>query len=148
MLENDITTAIIGAAIDIHRQLGPGLLESVYERVLQFELQERGLRVCRQEGIPLSWKTLTIYEAFRADLIVENAVIVEIKSSENPSKLYAKQLLTYLRLSGKHLGLVLNFGQERLKDGIERVINGRIEVRAANTSNAYSSSDRDGPFNE
>ncbi|MGA2545267.1 MAG: GxxExxY protein [Rectinemataceae bacterium] len=127
MNENEIVTIIIDKSMEIHRQLGPGLLENAYESILSFELLEQGLGISRQETIPIKWKTLTIDEAYRADLIVEDKVIVEIKSVEKLTKANEKQLLTYLRLSGKKLGLLLNFGQPLLKDGIERIINGKLE---------------------
>ena len=129
MTENEIATRVIEISLEIHRQLGPGLFENVYESILYLELMERGLDVKRQVTIPITWKSLTVEEAYRADLIVEGKVIVEIKSIERLAKVHGKQLLTYLRLSGKKLGLLLNFGQPLLKDGIERVINGNLEIQ-------------------
>jgi GxxExxY protein len=130
MNENEIVTIIIDKSMEIHRNLGPGLFENAYESILSFELLDLGLGISRQETIPIKWKTLTIDEAYRADLIVEDKVIVEIKSVEKLTKAHEKQMLTYLRLSGKKLGLLLNFGQPLLKDGIERIINGKIEPTA------------------
>jgi GxxExxY protein len=127
MNENEVATIIIDKSMEIHKQLGPGLFESAYEIILFFELKKHGLRAQRQEPVPIAWKGLIIDDAYRADLIVEDKVIVEIKSVEKLSKIHEKQLLTYLKLSGKNLGLLLNFGQPLLKDGIERIINGEIE---------------------
>ncbi len=124
MTENEISKIIINCSIDIHKELGPGLLESVYEIILAFELENNGLKVDRQKIIPISYKGLNFIEAFRADIIVNNSVIIEIKSVEKLSKAHAKQLLTYLRLTNKKLGLLLNFGEALLKDGIQRVVNG------------------------
>ncbi|MCK4798363.1 MAG: GxxExxY protein, partial [Spirochaetes bacterium] len=123
MTENEISKIIINCSIDIHKELGPGLLESVYEIILAFELENNGLKVDRQKIIPISYKGLNFIEAFRADVIVNNSVIIEIKSVEKLSKAHAKQLLTYLRLTNKKLGLLLNFGEALLKDGIQRVVN-------------------------
>ena len=126
MNENEIATAIIGASLDIHRQVGPGLFENVYESILYIQLKERGLKVKRQEPIPIRWQNLEIDEAYRADLIVEGKVIVEIKSIDRLTKVHEKQMFTYLRLSGLKLGLLLNFGQQLMKEGIRRIIDGHI----------------------
>lgn len=127
MNENDIAKTIVDCCYQIHTELGPGLLETVYEVILFHELQERGLRVTRQVPISLKWKNITFEEAFRADLIVENKVIIELKSVEQTTKVHSKQLLTYLRLSDKRLGLLVNFGETLMKTGIKRVVNGLKE---------------------
>lgn len=124
MTENEIGTIIIEAAIAIHRELGPGLLESVYEIVLAYELEQRGLSVKRQVPIPIHYKQMTFDEAFRADLLVENKVVVELKSIELINQAHKKQLLTYLRLTGCKLGYLLNFGEALMKRGITRTVNG------------------------
>ena len=124
MTENEVSKIIVDCAIEIHKQLGPGLLESVYETVLAYELTERGLYIEKQKAIPITYKGLNFIEAFRADIIVNDSVIIEIKSIEKLSKVHSKQLLTYLRLMKKKLGILLNFGEAVLKDGIHRVVNG------------------------
>jgi GxxExxY protein len=124
MTENEIGTIIVNAAIVVHRQLGPGLLESVYEIVLAYELQQHGLRVNRQMPIPIRYQDMTFDEAFRADLLVAEKVIVELKSVEQVSEAHKKQVQTYLRLSGCKLGFLLNFGEAPMKRGITRVVNG------------------------
>jgi GxxExxY protein len=124
MTENEIGTIIVNAAIVVHRQLGPGLLESVYEIVLAYELQQHGLRVNRQMPIPIRYQDMTFDEAFRADLLVAEKVIVELKSVEQVSEAHKKQVQTYLRLSGCKLGFLLNFGEALMKRGITRVVNG------------------------
>jgi GxxExxY protein len=127
MKTNEITQIILDAAFHVHTELGPGLLESVYEIVLAHELKKRGLRVERQKPIPIRYEELTFEEGFRADLLVEDKVIVELKSVEVLAPVHPKQVLTYLRLSGRKVGLLLNFDTVRLKDGIERIINGNLE---------------------
>jgi GxxExxY protein len=117
---NEITRAIIGAAIDVHRTLGPGLLESAYEACLAFELVERGWRVAQQKGLPVIYRGQQIECGYRIDLMVENAVIVELKSVEKLDRIHEAQLLSYLKLSGCPLGLLINFNVEVLKDGIKR----------------------------
>ena len=124
MTENEVATTIVDACFRIHTSLGPGLLESVYETVLAHELRQRGLHVQRQTPVPVSWCGMQFDEGFRADLIVEDLVIVELKSVEQVAPVHAKQLLTYLRLTGKRLGLLANFGEARMKDGLKRVVNG------------------------
>ena len=124
MDENEISKIIINCAIEIHKKLSIGLLESVYEIVLAYELESVGLKVDRQKPIPLIYKELKFLEAFRADLIVNESVIIEIKSVEKIAKVHCKQLLTYLRLMNKKLGILLNFGEEIMKDGIHRAVNG------------------------
>lgn len=122
--ENDIAAIIVDAAYRVHRTLGPGLLESVYETVLEYELQKRGLSVSRQFPVPVVYEFVTMDIGFRVDLIVENLVIVELKSVEKMVPVHKKQLLTYLRLADKRLGLLINFGEELIKDGVSRVVNG------------------------
>jgi GxxExxY protein len=124
MTENDIAEIIVDACFKIHTRLGPGLLESVYESVLAYELQKRGLSVVRQLALPVVYEGNVLDEGFRIDLMVENLVIVELKSVETVVPVHKKQLNTYLRLSGKRLGLLVNFGSNFIKDGITRIANG------------------------
>jgi len=124
MTENEIGTIIVDAAITMHRELGPGLLESVYEVVLAYELEQRGLSVKRQMPIPIRYKDMIFDEAFRADIVVDKKVIVELKSVEQISEAHKKQVQTYLRLTGCKLGFLLNFGEALMKRGITRVVNG------------------------
>ena len=124
MTENEIGTVIVDVAIAVHRELGPGLLESVYEVVLAHELEQRGLSVKRQMPIPIHYKNMTFDEAFRADIVVDEKVIVELKSVERISEAHKKQVQTYLRLKGCKLGFLLNFGEALMKRGITRVVNG------------------------
>lgn len=127
MQENEIGTVLIEVAIDMHRELGPGLLESVYEIVLADELRSKGLAVERQVTVPICYKGRTFDVGFCADVIVENKVIVELKSVERLSAVHKKQLLTYLRLTDRKLGYLLNFGAELIKQGISRCVNGLDE---------------------
>jgi GxxExxY protein len=127
MTENEIARVIVDAAYQIHTRLGPGLFESVYECALAYELEKRGLRFERQKAIPVIYETLHMEEGFRADLIVEGKVIVEPKSIEAIAPVHKKQLLTYLRLSDKRLGLLINFNVDLIKDGITRIVNGLRE---------------------
>ena len=127
MDENGIGREVVDAAVQVHRELGPGLLETVYQAVLARELERRGLRVERQVPVPIVYRDLRFEEAFRADIIVEGKVILELKSLEQLSKVPAKQLFTYLKLTGLRLGFVLNFGANLMKDGIERVVRGLPE---------------------
>ena len=124
MTENELGKIIVDAAVEVHRKLGPGLLESVYEVILAYELGQRALSVKRQVPIPIRYKQLTFDEAFRADLVIEDKVIVELKSVEQVSQAHKKQLLTYLRLTGCKLGYLLNFGEALMKRGISRTVNG------------------------
>lgn len=128
MNENDIAKIVVNAAIKIHSRLGPGLLESVYEIILARELENRGLRVKRQVTVPITHEGLRIDEGFRADIIVEDKVILELKSVEQLAKVHAKQLFTYLKLADKRLGLLLNFGAGLMKDGIQRIANGMSDT--------------------
>lgn len=127
MTENEIGTLILQYAYSIHSELGPGLLETVYEVVLAHEVQNQGLFVERQKSVPIVYKNLKFDEGFRADVIVENKVIIEIKSVEALLPVHAKQLLTYLKLSEKHLGYLINFREPHLKAGIKRTGN-RLET--------------------
>lgn len=124
MTENEIAKTVIDAAYKIHVRLGPGLLESVYESILAYELKKRGLRVVRQVPVPVIYDELQFEEGFRADLIVEEMVIIELKSVESIRPVHKKQLLTYLRLTDRRLGLLINFGEGLIKDGIYRIANG------------------------
>ncbi len=120
-----IATNVIDSAFTIHRALGPGLLESVYELLLQKELELRGHRVKRQHPIPIEFKGLRLDEGFKADLWIDDCFIVELKSIEKTAPVHSKQLLTYLTLSHTPLGLLINFGEALLKDGIQRIIRSR-----------------------
>ena len=126
MKENDIGTIIVDSAVDLHRNLGPGLLETVYEVTLARALERRGLAVQRQVSVPIEYQGETFSEGFRADLIVGELVIVELKSLERVTPVHKKQLLTYLRLTGLKLGYLLNFGEALMRDGITRTINGQL----------------------
>ena len=128
MHENDLGQLILNAAIHVHRSLGPGLLESVYETILAHELGKRGLAVRRQVAIPISYDGITFDEGFRADLIVADRVILELKSVSQLTPAHRKQIQTYLRLSGLKLGYLLNFGEALLRDGIVRAVNGLEET--------------------
>ena len=120
---NAISGRIVDAAVHVHTKLGPGLLESIYERVLAHELEKRGLAVKRQVTVPIVYDDIHFEEGFRADLIVEESVIVELKSVETVAPVHAKQLQTYLKLMDYRLGLLINFGAPLLKDGIKRIVN-------------------------
>ncbi len=123
MQENKIGTNIIDTAINIHRELGPGLLETVYEVILADQLQKRGFKIKRQMVIPVEYHGIRFEEGFRADLIVEDRVIIELKCVEKLNNSHKKQLLTYLRLTGMHLGYLLNFSESMMKNGIIRTVN-------------------------
>jgi GxxExxY protein len=123
MTENEIATIIVDVAYKIYQRLEPGLMESVYERTLAYEPGKRGLLVRRQQAMPVVYETVRMDIGFRADLIVNAKVIVEIKSIEAIAPVHRKQLLTYLRLGNKRLGLLINFNVELIKDGITRVVN-------------------------
>jgi GxxExxY protein len=122
--ENEISGQIVNAAYRVHTVLGPGLLESVYEEALAYELRKRGLSVVQQQPMPVVYETVRLDIGFRADLIIEGCVIVEVKSIVEIAPVHKKQLLTYLRLADKKLGLVINFNVFLIKDGITRVVNG------------------------
>ena len=120
---NSLSNRIIGAAIEVHRILGPGLLESTYQAALVCELRLKGIRVKSEVEIPIVYKGIELEVAYRADLIVEDTIIVELKATERETPLYLKQLLTYLVIADKRLGLLINFNHERLADGVKRVVN-------------------------
>jgi GxxExxY protein len=122
--ENDLASIIVDCCYHIHVNLGPGLLESVYEEILYSELTEIGLKVERQKQLPVVWKSKTLDLGFRTDLIVENKVIIEIKSVIEIHPVHPKQLLTYLKLTGLKLGLLINFNSPLIKTGITRIVNG------------------------
>ena len=124
MTENELAKQIVDIAFKIHTAFGPGLLESVYETIMAYELRKRGLRFRRQQAIPVFHENIKMDLGFRADLIVENRVVVEIKSVEVIARVHKKQVLTYLRLTNKRLGLLINFNVELIKNGITRVVNG------------------------
>ena len=127
MLINEITSIIIDESIYVHRNVGPGLFESVYEELLSFRLIKRGLKIERQRAVPVIFEEVIMDIGFRADLIVENKVLVEIKSVESLANIASVQTLTYLRFSGISIGLLINFNVEKLKDGIKRIANNYIE---------------------
>lgn len=124
LIENQLTSSIIDAAIEVHRVLGgPGLLESIYEDALVYELELRNIPVKRQLPVPVLYKSVPVRDALRLDLLVGDCIIVEVKATENLLKVHSAQILTYLRLTQRKLGLVLNFGQPLLRDGISRIVN-------------------------
>ena len=124
---NQLSNKIIGAAIEVHKALGPGLLESAYEECLCEELDLRGLQYKRQEPLPLRYKGRKLDCGYRLDVVVENAIVLELKSCEKIEPIYEAQLLTYLKLSGLHLGLILNFNVTMMKDGIKRIVHQQAE---------------------
>ncbi|HEX5056665.1 MAG TPA: GxxExxY protein [Gammaproteobacteria bacterium] len=124
MNEDEIGKVIVNAAITVHKQFGPGLLETVYETVLMHELIDRNLKIERQVQVPIEYRGTRFEEGFRADMIVEKKVILELKSVETLSNAHKKQLLTYLKLMRMKLGCLLNFGDALMKDGIIRIVNG------------------------
>ena len=134
----DLTAAIIGAAIELHRHLGPGLLESAYEECLDWELRERGHTVARQLRVPIIYKGATLESTYRLDLLVDDTVIVDIKAIDRVAEVHAAQLLTYLRLSDIEVGLLINFNSALLRDGIKRVVLAKrsAEVRGPSTASA------------
>jgi GxxExxY protein len=127
MRHNEISGAIVDAAYQLHAKLGPGLLESVYEELLSYELTKRNLKVERQKQVPVFYDENKIDLGFRADLVVEDIVLVELKSVETLAPVHKKQILTYLKVSGLKLGLLINFGEPLIKDGIIRIANGMPE---------------------
>ncbi|MGB8352934.1 MAG: GxxExxY protein [Chthoniobacteraceae bacterium] len=127
MKENDIGTQVLKAAINVHREVGPGLMETVYEVILARELSDLGLKVERQVAVPIIYKGIRFEEGFRADIIVEKKVLLELKSVERILPAHKKQVQTYLRLTGLKLGYLLNFGEAVLKSGITRCVNGLEE---------------------
>lgn len=124
MTENEIAKIVVNTSLSIHRSLGPGLFESVYQRVLAYELRKAGLKVETETPVPLEWDGNILDESFRADMIVEGKLLLELKSLEKLSPVHKKQVLTYLRLLDLRLGLLLNFGAELMKEGIHRIANG------------------------
>ena len=124
MRENELAKLVVDAAYHIHTHLGPGLMETVYEVILAYQLQEAGLHVARQKPVPIQWGNIRFEEGFRADLIVDDLLIVELKSVEKLHPAAGKQLLTYLRLMDLKLGLLINFGEAQIKNGIKRIVNG------------------------
>jgi len=131
MTENEIAKLVLDAAFVVHTKLGPGLLESVYEVVLAHELRKLGLEVERQKAMPIVYDGIRFDEAYRADLVVDGKVVVELKSVSGTTASHAKQVLTQLHLSGLKLGLLINFGEAHLKNGIKRLINGTLLDAAA-----------------
>lgn len=123
MIENEIAKIVVDSSYKIHTKLGPGLLESVYEEILSYELKNRGLKIERQKGLPVLYNDLRMDLGFRADIIVEKNVILELKSLEKLAPVHSKQLLTYLRVTGLKLGLLINFGGALIKDGMHRIVN-------------------------
>ena len=123
MTENDIASVVVDAALKIHKTLGPGLLESVYQATLSFELQKRGLRVVEQLALPVRYEGVKLDLGFRVDLLVDDKLVIEIKSVEAVAPVHRKQVHTYLRLMNKRLGLLINFNVELMKNGIHRVVN-------------------------
>jgi GxxExxY protein len=120
---NEISGQVVDAAMQVHTALGPGLLENAYEACLKYELEKRGLKVERQVGLPIQYDGKRIDLGYRLDLLVENQIIVELKAVERLTKVHEAQLLSYLKLSGKKIGLLINFNVIRLKDGIKRRVN-------------------------
>ena len=124
-MEDEISYKVIGAAIEVHKTLGgPGLLEGIYESCLCHELVLRGLKVQRQVSVPVIYKEMSVREPLIMDILVNDRVIIEVKAVEKENPIHRVQLLTYLRLTGKKLGLLINFGQSSVKEGINRVVNG------------------------
>ena len=126
MTENEISQKIIGAAIEVHKQLGPGLLESTYETCLTYELKQMGLDVKQQQALPVVYKEVKLDAGYRIDLLIENKVIVEIKSVDALADIHTAQLLTYLKLKDLKLGLLINFNSVRVVDGLKRILNGYL----------------------
>ena len=125
MDENEIASIIVNTAFEMHKKLGPGLFESVYESILEYELStEHGLFIQRQPALPVVWKEINIDLGFKPDMIVERKLIIELKSVEKVLPVHYKQLQTYLKLTGLKLGLLINFNEALIKDGIKRIVNG------------------------
>ena len=122
MTENELSKIIVNACYNIHIELGPGLFESVYEEILFYELTKGGLKVERQKEIPVVWEDINMGIGFKADLVIENKVIIELKSVEFVSPMHQKQLLTYLKLTNLKLGLLINFNERLIKNGITRIV--------------------------
>ncbi len=124
MIENEISSKIIGAAIEVHKQLGPGLLESSYEVCLAYELSKLNLNVSTQVALPVVYKDIKLEAGYRIDILVENKVIIEVKAVDKLADIHTAQLLTYLRLRGLRLGMLINFNEVKVIDGIKRILNG------------------------
>ncbi len=129
MHENEIARQVVDVAFQIHTRLGPGLLESVYQKIMVHELRKRGLPVEAEVPIPIRWENITFDEGFRADIVIDRKVVIELKSVEKAQPVHKKVLLTYLRLADCKLGLLINFGEAMIKDGISRVVNGLQDER-------------------
>jgi GxxExxY protein len=127
MTENEIGDIVVATATSVHKKLGPGLLETVYEVILVNKLREQGLSIKRQVSIPIEYEGIKFNEGFKADIIIEDKVILELKSVESVTKAHKKQILTYLKLTGYKLGYLLNFGEYLMKNGVSRIINGKID---------------------
>ena len=127
MNENEIGKIVVDCAVRLHKALGPGLLETVYEVLLAHDLESKGIPIQRQLAIPIRYNGIIFNEGFRADIVADNKVILELKSVEAATAAHKKQVLTYLRLTGLKLGYLLNFGEALMKDGITRILNGQIE---------------------
>ena len=123
MTENELSNIILGCAIDVHKQLGPGLLESAYQECLFYELSEKGLKVQKEKPMPIVYKDVKLDHGYRIDLLVEDKVVVELKTVEELNEVHTAQILTYLGLGNYKLGLLLNFHVTALKNGIKRIIN-------------------------
>lgn len=124
MHENELATVVVDLGLQIHKKLGPGLLESAYQAVFAYELRKRGLQIECERAVPLRWDDVTMETAFRADIVVENKLLLELKSIEQIEPVHKKQVLTYLKLLNLRLGLLINFHTELFKDGISRIANG------------------------
>ena len=124
---NKLTEGVIGAAIEVHRHLGPGLLESAYQAALAYELSQRGYKVEQQKPLPMLYKEIKLDAGYRLDLLINDKVVLEIKSSDKLSPIEDAQILSYLRLSGCKIGLLINFNVKLLKNGIRRFINGSLD---------------------
>ena len=139
MTESELTERIIGAAIEVHRQLGAGLLESIYEECLCYELNQKGLRFQRQVHLPINYKGIKLESAYKMDLLVEDTVVVEIKATEGTLPIHAAQVLTYLKASQKRVGLRINFNVPVLKHGLQRIVNGFPPCLSVSVSNLEAS---------
>src|SRR4030095_15969575 len=123
LTENELATIIVNICFEIHSTIGPGCLESVYEEILCYELNQLGIEFARQKGVPVIWKDIKMDIGFRSDVIIMDKIIVDLKSIEKVAPVHSKILLTYLKLTGIKLGLLINFGEYLIKDGISRVVN-------------------------
>jgi GxxExxY protein len=124
MSENELANKVIGCALEVHKALGPGLLETAYKECLYYKLQSYGLKVEKEKGVPLVFEKVNLECGFRIDLLVENKLVIELKSVESLNDVHLAQTLTYLRIGGYKLGLLINFNVSKLKDGFRRVVNG------------------------